>query len=359
MRKVFEVFVVVSFLGLVGFALAGKAYVSPRRGNRLDIAIAKQSTILYGASYLTFFKYPDGTLLVNDVSSTDGGKIWKKCQPIPAGADVGAFGRLSDGTALVLGFTTERVEEGKFRGRRWISKDNGQSWDGPLEAILYIPSAVCSEDADGKRYGPWIHRSIIELPGGEMLASMYGYFAVAAAASTEEPEDRKCRTFVVKSADAGATWRYLSTVAYSSRPGEEGFCEPSMVLLASNQILCVMRAGTEMYQCRSSDWGQTWSEPESLGVSGVEPHLCLMDSGILACAYGRPGTHVAFDATGTGKAWGPRITAFDGSSSGCTSLEEIAPGVLLCVYDAQNFVEQEGAAPVNCIRGAFITVEHK
>lgn len=363
MRKVFEGLVVVLFLGLVGFAIAGRAYVSPRRGHRLAVTIAKQSTILYGVSYPSFFKYPDGTLVVRDVFSTDGGKVWKKCQPAPAGLDVGAFGRLSDGTALVLGLTTEWVEDDKFRGRRWVSRDNVQSWDGPLETILHIPSAACSKDTDGKQYGPRIYGSVIELPEGDLLASMYGYFevdTVPVATSTGEPKkDRKCRTFVVKSTDGGATWDYLATVAYNPQLDEEGFCEPSMVVLANNQILCVMRAGAEIYQCRSSDWGRTWNEPEPLGISGVEPHLCLTDSGILACAYGRPGTHVIFDATGTGEVWGARLTAFDGSSNGHTSLEEIAPGVLLCVYDAQNFVEQEGAAPVNCIRGAFITVERK
>jgi hypothetical protein len=368
LRKFLEGFVVIAFLSLVGFALAAKTYGPPRWHRALDVSIAKQDTLLYEVAYPRFFKFPDGTLVVNDVVSEDGGKTWKTATPLPVDGAGGSIARLADGSVLALGFLTEKVGDGKFRGARWVSTDSGRTWQGPLDAIFYIPKAAGGTDDRGAKHtGPWVHRSIVELPDGDLIASMYGYFVGDTVPIPTFPREwniykyrtYKYRTFVVRSTDGGATWKYLSTVAYDPTIGNESFCEPSLQLLPNHQILCVMRTGAELYQCRSSNWGQTWSRPESLGVPGVDPQLCLMENGVLACAYGRPGASIIFDETATGRGWGQPTCVYDRPTSGYSCLEEIAPGVLLYVYDAQGVVEEEGSAPVNCARGAFITVVRK
>ena len=58
-----------------------------------------------------------------------------------------------------------------------------------------------------------------------------------------------------------------------------------------------------MMQSFSSDLGKSWSPPVKTGVDGVWPDLCLMQSGIVACAYGRPGCNIMFSLDGRCREW--------------------------------------------------------
>lgn len=126
-------------------------------------------------------------------------------------------------------------------------------------------------------------------------------------------EDRfNFTTFVARSSDGGKTFEHIHTFDpnMSGEPvGDEGFCEPYMVVLANDDILCMMRTGSRstMYQSRSTDGGQTWSDPVSIGWPGVKPALRLLSNGVLACssgrgAYGHPQvTYAIFSIDGTGE----------------------------------------------------------
>src|SRR5690606_6663209 len=113
------------------------------------------------------------------------------------------------------------------------------------------------------------------------------------------------RTMLVASEDGGRTWDFVSTIAFAQDSPGDGYCEPVLATAADGSLLCVLRrgGGLPLGQCRSVDGGATWSEPELLLGHGVDPDLCLMSSGVLACTYGRPGMHIMFSEDGCGRQW--------------------------------------------------------
>jgi len=180
-------------------------------------------------------------------------------------------------------------------------------------------------------------RSIIEMPEGDLLASMYGRFE----------GDELDRSILVKSIDQGRSWDYLSTVCegvtIQSLTGDrdlEGANEPSVLRLNDGALLSVFRTRSyrEMYQCWSRDGGKTWTHPVSAGVPGVLPKLLLLNNGVLACSYGRPGVHIMFSLDGTGREWRHHtdIPLNDRGSTCYTDLLEVKPGELLLLYDTQD-----------------------
>lgn len=87
-----------------------------------------------------------------------------------------------------------------------------------------------------------------------------------------------------------------------------GLYEPGVVSFGDGRMVCVMRTdsgGTHepCFVIRSSDWGKTWTTPEILTPFGVMPKLVLLDSGIIALVYGRPGVQLLFCADGKGEVW--------------------------------------------------------
>ena len=204
-----------------------------------------------------------------------------------------------------------------------------------------------------RRLGPIFWRYLIE-HRGRWLVPMQCFFY----------GDRKHRTILVASDDAGRTWNFLSTIAYVyDRFDGDGYCEPALIETPDGGLLCVMRwgGGTPLGQCRSLDGGMTWSEPEKLAAHGVDPDLCLMSNGVLACTYGRPGLHIMFSEDGCGYSWGYRTEIGTWRSSTYMGIAEVAPGKLLLVYD-QNESNEEGSGrdPKKChIGSTTITVTDK
>jgi hypothetical protein len=84
--------------------------------------------------------------------------------------------------------------------------------------------------------------------------------------------------------------------------------EPSVISFSDGRIICVMRSdfgGTHqpVFITRSSDWGKAWSAPEILTPFGVMPRLTLLDNGMIAMVYGRPGVQLLFCGDGKGDRW--------------------------------------------------------
>jgi hypothetical protein len=178
--------------------------------------------------------------------------------------------------------------------------------------------------------------TIMELDNGEILHAASGEF---------RGEGERNRVFILKSTDRGASWSYTVTVA--TDPEEKfgkGLCEPDMICLPNGDVLCVIRTGHDspMIQSRSADGGQTWSDPEVLATNGVAPQLLLLESGIIACSFGRldghpsEGNAIMFSRD-DGQTWTERTIIAKGPSTGYTSMVEIAPGELLYAYDALGF----------------------
>jgi hypothetical protein len=334
----------------------------------LRVTIGKPWTISSSATaegthlFPALFQLHDGTLLLDyhidgDIDyarrgclrSVDKGKTWKLDPPRVARED--ALGQLKDGTVLGYSMYTKEAAPGSTaaRGELFRSTDGGKTFLGPIEITARMPLAPNTP----QQYSMLFWRSIIEVPNGDLLACMYGWWK----------GDPKWSSVCVRSQDRGLTWDYLSELGRgdAKATGGEGFDEPVLCFTKAGDILCMMRtgggAGQPLAQVRSTDYGKSWSAPQSVGADSVDPDLCLLGNGVLACSFGRPGCWIMFDATGTGREWGKPVLVFDGASTCYTGIREIEPGKLLYVYDATSFDDGSGRGAANCLRGVEIRVQ--
>lgn len=228
------------------------------------------------------------------------------------------------------------------------------TWRDQPDAVITLP--LRAVERPDSVVGVSFDRSILCESDGALLATMYGTFE----------GDSAYRVIMVRSDDDGATWSFVSTVAYDPSAGSDGYCEPVMARVADGSLLCVMRVGDRqpVRQSRSLDDGRTWSEPISLGVPSVDPDLCLMRNGVLAVSTGRPAIHVLFSPDGSGRDWsvpltvyaGPRANERERENSTCyTGLRETADGRLVLVYDT-NAAGSPWTAADNQINAVFIDV---
>ena len=251
-----------------------------------------------------------------------------------------------------------------FVAPRYLSYDAGKSWEGPENVYLHIPQA---------KGAAFNGRSFLELPDGKLINATHLCFK----------DEEKIRVVIVISEDKGRHWEYLSTVAYDPDIDTEGFTEPALLQLASGELVCVMR--TEGYhpmlQSFSSDLAKSWSTPVEIPGDGVWPDLCLMESGIVACAYGRPGCNIMFSLDGTCREWSHHtaiIPPFERKEQGTWShsynaVREIRPGELLYIYNIAGHPEdwhggrlptgeellKSGLPTLNSIKATIIKVQRK
>jgi hypothetical protein len=312
--------------------------------------------------------------------SRDGGQRWSLWTP---GKDQG-LGPIIEGA--ILQFRDGRVRifewiadgpspDGDFTGQMWDTTDEFQTVVGPTPFSVHLPQAKSGYDDVGKPYsGVTFHRSVIELPGGDLVASIYCWFKEDDTPSSYEPKMSRFRCVLLRSTDEGHSWHYASTIAADPSIGQEGFDEPVMIQLSQGRhqgrLLCLMRTGNRvdpLYQSHSDDEGQTWSPPRPLPMRGVDPDLIEMADGMLACTFGyriimeppspEHGNYLAF-STDQGESW-DNLThlPFEPHSgvrrSTCyTSLREIEPGKLLVTFDVGWW-----GAPVRYIARRFVRVE--
>ena len=301
--------------------------------------------------------------------STDTGKTWSNTGwP----GDSACLGVLSDGTVLAMGYinNVRRMAPGKFSYPRWVSRDNWKTWEGPLDTPVSIPRAT-GGTGDGMEafHGPLFWRSLLELPEGRLVATMYGYFegdTVPITGFKRVEGFNKYRTLLVESKDRGASWEFLATIAYDPAIGQESFCEPALARLSDGQLVCIMRTGytnDPMYISYSRDGGRTWTKPVSTGLTGVDPRLLVLSNGLLACAYGvkeydgnRRERRLMFSRDG-GKTWFRDTIVFAGYGGSYPDAVELEPGKLLYVYDVDGFREAgQKDRPRNYLRIATITL---
>lgn len=245
--------------------------------------------------------------------STDGGLTWGKELASPAALGGGACstGLREGGVIKMLGQATPVADAPDAAKRLFFSDD-----------FLHHETAAVSVDLPGAalqtrwaRFYPVFDKGkIVQLDSGALLATMYGNLE----------GDQQYRTLLVRSMDGGLTWRYHATVAYDPNDPDPdlvgqycGFCEPSLAQLADGRLLCIMRTqGTHLpaeyrplYVSWSADLGTTWTKPVPTQphLMNIWPTLAVLDNGVVACAYGRPGFHVVF-STDAGRTWGDRVS---------------------------------------------------
>ena len=269
----------------------------------------------------------------------------------------GAVLQLRDGRIRIFDWIADGPDaEGNFTGQFWDTTDEWQTVQGPTPFQIHLPQAKIGYDDVGKPYtGVTFHRSVVELPGGDLVASIYCWFQEDSVPSSYEPKMNRFRCVLLRSGDQGQHWHYSATIATDPTIGTEGFDEPVLIQLSqgphAGRLLCLMRTGNRIdpiYQSYSDDEGRNWSAPQPLPLLGVDPDLIEMADGTLACSYGyrilsdppspEHGNYVAF-STDHGESWGHithlPIEAHAGANrSTCyTGLREVEPGKLLVTFD--------------------------
>ena len=282
-------------------------------------------------------RYPEKTMRGTAMGyrvSTDGGKTWSQ-EMIPPDEFGGGqcSGTLRDGGVIIAAkdprpsteYTRAKGWEGyadpsknpKGLQKNWFDilylrfPDDMLSWQSETVRI-YQPKGqpfFRGEGALGFNKG-----KMVQLPNGHVLSPMAGAWS----------GDGVARSWIVKSTDQGRTWRYYATIDYSPKdpnpelPGHYvGACEPSFVLLPNGQMLAMLRKQyadlpgeyKPMYVSWSNDVGRTWTKPVPTKphLMNISPTMQVLDNGVVACEYGRPGFHVAFSLD-NGHSWQDRIS---------------------------------------------------
>jgi len=213
-------------------------------------------------------------------------------------------------------------EKGWFDTRFLRFSDDFRQWH-TYTARVYIPDQRVSRMLG--EFGPgWTKGKMIHLPNGQLLSPMAGAFR----------SDGNERALLVRSNDQGRTWHYHGTIAYQGKdpnpelPGHYVGCgEPSIALLPNGQMLAMLRKQWAHYPgeykpmstCWSDDLGRTWTQPTPTKphLMNISPTLQVLDNGVVACEYGRPGCHVAFSID-NGHTWQDHISFSDLAPPGVT-----------------------------------------
>jgi hypothetical protein len=245
------------------------------------------------------FQAADGTLYFEDHRmSKDGGKTILDQQTIDV-EDINAAPEravfVSDAVFFALDGPTRLVSPGTYAGRAWRSTDGLQTIEE--ERVTFrVPLGPLRDPDEGEWYGIYVYRTILEMPDGTWLMTMYGNFAMDSIFPPDADAQKELsymqRSFIVTSSDRGRNWDYLSTVA-SPNPGDpvgEGFVEPAITMLEDGRLLCIMRSGHRypLYAAWSEDQGRTWSPPMYTGLDrGCDPCLITLQDGCVALSWGR------------------------------------------------------------------------
>jgi hypothetical protein len=306
-----------------------------------------------------------GDGICGNVLSRDGGRTWQRWSPKDwqkrRGYFEGEITELRDGTILMMEYVADLGQRrGEFVTKLWESKDDLKTLRGPIRAKIHLPQAKgVGYDDGGRPYtGVTFHRTLLPMPHGELLATIYCWFKGDDTPCPYMPKMCKFRCVLLRSRDRGRRWEFVSTIAADQKIGEEGYDEPVMVRLSkglrAGRFICLMRTGCyecPIYQTESDDEGRTWSKPRPLWFRGVDPDLIEMSDGTLVCSFGwrtknwfapkppaKLGNCVVFSRD-QGETWTHltrlRIEPHANTpwTTCYTTVREIAPGRLLVVYD--------------------------
>lgn len=327
----------------------------------LNVTVGTPVTVGPGTHFSALTVAGAGRVTTGTHFSDDGGATWTA---VPA-RSMPRPNRLRDGSLVAFSYTTEPVpgQPGLYRGQCYRSTDGGTTVAGPTEALF----AVADADAalgHAAHAGPLVGRSVVELDDGTLLAGMYGWFKQDTEPDRYRQGGRMRRAYVCASADGGASWRYLSTIAYEPFLGNEGYSEVVIRRLPSGAILAVIRTGgnntagwqdNPLVVSRSIDGGRSWSPVARTGVEGVWPDLAVMSDGTLVCSTGRPGALIMFSRD-DGVTWTDHTPIDPERYSGYTAVCEVSPGRLLVGYGVQNGLDPAGGRRGDWLRVVPVTV---
>ncbi|MEO7597551.1 MAG: sialidase family protein [Opitutus sp.] len=349
--------------------------VDPLNAPALAIELGPEQLVAPGAGWPYLFQTKEGNTvvlgharwlpkqpdpIVFTTRSFDGRKSWEPWQPGqqqgPGPITEGSAVQLKDGRILVLNVYAYHRSNHVFQGKRWIS-DDGWKTLGEAQPIEVSVPGIQIEGVVDDRGEPvsrlYLRRSVLQLAGGDLLATAYGRFVEDNIPVEYRPEMKQNRSYLLRSSDEGKTWRYVSTIAGPPQ-GQEGPGEPVLLQLKhgphAGRLICQMRIGREhaMVQAESDDEGQTWTNSHALTwtysrfgrsreLIGVDPDLTEMSDGTLVVSYGHKvdymdnGNFLAFSLD-HGATWTQETRLNSSITVAYTGVREVSPGVLFVVY---------------------------
>jgi len=301
--------------------------------------------------------------------SEDGGATWSPAPP-DMGFGNGGIGYLRDGSILRLHHNTVEADAKNWKRSQGLFHNIAQQGDPTFRLRRWTAGGEPIEEIHAKVEGiPWERASyqsyakILDLPGGDLLTALEAHVGPIEPVPLDEHgwPQRFFRNFcvsIVRSGDGGRTWQLVTTFhrdretsiyGMLDRPVDEGFAEADVVLLPEGGLLCVMRTGcySPLFQSRSTDGGQTWTRPESIGWPGVRPRLQSLPNGVLTCvsgrgSYGHPQTtHAIVSLDGAGAHWEYPFAFHTGP--GCSYTQTmVRDGQLHVVYSHSDFTRPMG-----------------
>ena len=234
---------------LIGLELATVG-ANPARSPEIEVILGTETKLVEGGTFPYMFRSREGTLVLyvsmpdkgeqpkgvngppRALRSEDRGKTWQVWTPAKnqgiGPAFEGSAVQVKDGAILNFDYIPESLGNGRFAAKRWKSVDQWKTLTGPVDSHFTLPQAMDTMVGDdGEPISAILfHRSVIELPNGDLLASLYGRFKGDDASSDYLPEMKKFRSLLLRSKDQGLNWTYVSTIAVDPKVGQEGFDEP-------------------------------------------------------------------------------------------------------------------------------------
>jgi hypothetical protein len=215
------------------------------------------------------------------VISHDGGESWARIPLTPGNNGLNLEGggiQLRDGTILALDtYVTPGAGPDQGVGQIYTSSDDWKTVTGPIDVPFELPDVnfYGSKDDGGRPHDAVrAHRRILELPNGDLIATIYGALHSDTTPCPYQPTMVKQRMLVVRSTDKGRSWRMISNVAVAPEVGTEGFGEPVLCRVSkgpnAGRIICWARTGRNLYQAISEDEGKTWTPAAELVIAGID-----------------------------------------------------------------------------------------
>ena len=161
------------------------------------------------------------------------------------------------------------------------------------------------------------HEQISECPDGSLIVPTR-----LNPLSVDEVKSDNCLSTlkVFRSADGGENWSFHAALPTGSFNGYR-LCWPFRItpnMPAGNWLAVIRMAAPERWTChsplavtRSYDEGRTWTTPEVIRSSSVNPVGGLLENGVAFRMYGRPGQMITFCADGEGRDWGSDVFLLD------------------------------------------------
>lgn len=266
---------------------------------------------------------------IDTVVSRDGGATWTPFPRKPGenglNFEGGALTLRSGRTIALDTYITPTGDAGMGSGQLYWTDDDWRTLQGPQDVSFHMPGVNyggSSDDYGRTHEAARLHRRILELPNGDLLTTVYGWFHGDTTPAAYIATMMRTRVWLMRSGDRGNSWKFVATVAVDPKAGTEGFDEPALVRISqgahAGRLICYMRTGEDLYGTQSDDEGRTWAPPKPVDFGTVFVHHTQDWAGMFRGVLDKEGNPIKL----TGAVVDP-------------DLLELRSGVLVCTFGAR------------------------